>query len=96
MKFRLVKSPKSEKKWRGIFTDAEGKETHTDFGFSAMEDYTQHKNPTRKRLYLLRHRARENWNDYRSAGSLSRHLLWGESTDLETNVRKFKRRFNLS
>jgi len=30
-----------------------------------------------------------------TAGSLSRWILWGDSTSLETNIRSFKQRFNL-
>lgn len=94
MKFTLVKSPNPKKKWRGVFTDASGKETHTDFGDATMEDYTQHKNPLRRANYLSRHRSREDWNNPMTAGALSRWILW-ESTSLREAVRKFKRRFSL-
>ena len=96
MKFTLIKSPNAKKKWRAVFTDEDGHETHTDFGDATMEDYTQHKNPLRRENYLTRHRAREDWNDYKSAGSLSRHLLWGNSTSLQQNIASFRRRFSLS
>lgn len=96
MRFSLTKSPDSKKKWRATFTEDDGTETHTDFGDATMRDYTQHHDKMRRANYLSRHRARENWNDPKSAGSLSRHLLWGDSTSLRTNIASFKRKFSLS
>jgi hypothetical protein len=95
MKFRLVKSPNPEKKWRAVFTEEDGKETHTDFGQRGYQDYTQHHNPLRRENYLSRHRTTENWRNPKTAGALSRWILWGDSTSLEANVRAFKRRFSL-
>lgn len=95
MKVHLVKSPISGKKWRAIFTDEDGKETHTDFGAAGMTDYTLSKDKLRRANYLSRHRARENWRDPKSAGALSRYLLWGESTSLQTNLAAFRRHFSL-
>ena len=37
----------------------------------------------------------EDWNDPETRGALSRHILWGESTSLNENIRKFKSRFKL-
>jgi hypothetical protein len=88
----LIKSPVAGKKWRAVFADG----THTDFGASGYMDYTQHHDKLRRANYLSRHRTNEDWNDYKSAGALSRWLLWGESTDLQTNLRAFRRRFSLS
>jgi hypothetical protein len=94
MKFQLIKSPIERKKWRAIFTDERGHEIHTDFGDSSMQDYTQHRNPIRRSQYLARHLAREDWLEPTTAGSLSRWILW-DTPSLETNVRRFKKRFNL-
>lgn len=89
---KLVKSPNPKKRWRAEFDDG----THTDFGDATMENYTIHKDPLRRANYLSRHRSRENWNDYKSPGALSRWLLWGNSTSLQANLREFKRKFSLS
>lgn len=50
------------------------------FGAKGMEDYTIHKDPKRKELYIKRHEAREKWgNDgIMTAGWWSRWLLWSE------------------
>ena len=50
-----------------------------------MSDFTKHNNEDRKKLYLDRHRKRENWNDFMSAGSLSRWILWNKTT-LESSI----------
>lgn len=49
--YKLIKSPKSEKKFR-IITPS-GKTV--DFGAKGYSDYTLHKNPFRMRLYVTRH-----------------------------------------
>ena len=84
-------SPLKSKKYRATFDDG----THTDFGFAGMEDYTQHHDKHRRDNYQARHRAREDWNNPKSAGSLSRYILWGDSVNLHTNIREFKKKFSL-
>lgn len=78
-------------KWLAVFDDG----TRVRFGAVGYKDYTQHKDPLRRKNYLQRHRSSENWNDPKTAGSLSRWLLWGDSTSLDANLRAFKRRFSL-
>jgi len=88
---RLVDSPLKGKKWRAVFNDG----THTDFGAIGYEDYTTFPaeiREKRKTLYLNRHRKNENWNDPKSAGALSRWILWNETTIAES-LRDYKRRF---
>ena len=51
MKFKLVKSPNSKKKFRVIFEDG----SKVDFGARGYTDYTKHQNPLRMRSYVGRH-----------------------------------------
>lgn len=95
MKFTVIKSPNAKKKWRAVFTAEDGTEMHTDFGDATMRDFTQHKDPARKALYLARHRSRESWNDPKTAGALSRWILWS-TPDFHQAVSQFRRRFHLS
>ena len=96
MKVIIKKSTNPEKKYMAIFYDDSKKKVKTThFGAAGMSDYTKHKDPERKKRYLARHKARENWNNYMSAGSLSRYILWGEPT-FRVSVNKYKERFNLS
>jgi hypothetical protein len=98
MKVVIKKSTNSKKKYMAIFYDTiNGKRKKvktTHFGAAGMSDYTKHKDPDRKKRYLTRHKKNEKWNNYMSAGSLSRYILWGEPT-LRLSIKKYKERFNL-
>lgn len=95
MKVVIKKSTNPKKKYMAIFTDDKGKKKKTThFGARGMSDFTQHKDPSRKARYIKRHKVNENWNDYMSAGSLSRYILWGETT-LQKSIDEYKKRFNL-
>ena len=87
---RITASPVASKKYRAMFDDG----THTDFGASGYSDFTIHKDLMRQMSYLSRHRANENWNDYKSAGALSRWILWNKPT-MAASIADYKRRFNV-
>jgi len=96
MKVVIKKSTNPKKKYMAVFYDENKKKIKTThFGAAGMSDYTKHKDQERKKRYLSRHKKRENWNNYMSAGSLSRYILWGEPT-LRLSINKYKQRFNLS
>jgi hypothetical protein len=65
------------------------------FGDSRYEDFTTHKDLERRRKYLLRHAARENWGDWETAGFYSRWLLWNKPS-LSESVRDVKKRFGIN
>jgi hypothetical protein len=90
----IKKSKEPGKKYTASFMK-DGRPLTTHFGAAGMTDFTLSKDPERRRNYLERHRSRENWNDPTSAGSLSRYILWGDSTSIQENIRSFKKRFNL-
>ena len=77
-----------------VFTDNGKKVKTTHFGSAGMSDFTKNKDEERKKRYLDRHRKNENWNDYKSAGSLSRYILWNKPT-LRASIADYKRRFKL-
>tara|TARA_R110000744_G_scaffold179345_1_gene298340 strand:+ start:395 stop:685 length:291 start_codon:yes stop_codon:yes gene_type:complete len=87
-------STSSGKKYMAIFSDNGKKIKTTHFGASGMSDFTKNKDPARKASYLSRHKANENWSDYKSAGSLSRYILWNKPT-LRGSIADYKRRFKL-
>ena len=88
---QLIKSPIETKKWRVVFSDG----THTDFGAAGMDDYTKTHDKEQRLRYLIRHRKNEDWNNPKSAGALSRWILWGDSTSIAENLAAYKRRFHL-
>ena len=92
-KLKLIsvkRSPKKDKKLVATFSD--GKQVH--FGFKGMSDYLHHKSKIRKNNYISRHRSRENWDDPKTRGSLSRYILWNKKT-LNASIQDYKKRFKL-
>jgi hypothetical protein len=88
----IKKSKNKSKKYDAII---DGKVI--SFGARGYQDYTDNNydDPKAKReLYIKRHRAREDWTTI-NPGSLSRFILWGDSPDINKNIKDFKKRFNL-
>lgn len=77
-------------KYLAVFDDGD----KVKFGAIGYEDYTQHKDKDRKRLYLNRHKKREDWNDPKSAGALSRWILWNKPT-LEASIKHYVKKFSM-
>jgi hypothetical protein len=93
---KISKSTKSGKKYMAVFTRDNGRTKTTYFGSAGMDDYTKTKDKEQRKRYLDRHRKNENWNNYESAGALSRWILWGPSTSIRENIKSYKNRFKLS
>lgn len=92
---QLKKSTNPEKKYMAIFYDEQRKKIKTThFGSAGMSDYTKHKDDERKNRYLTRHSANETWNDYMTAGSLSRWILWNKHT-LSASYNDYIKKFGL-
>ena len=92
---QLNKSQVSGKKYTAVFYDDDrNKIKTTHFGSAGMSDYTKHKDDERKQNYLDRHRANENWSDYKSAGSLSKNILWNK-TSISASYNDYLKKFGL-
>ena len=65
------------------------------FGSAGASDYTQHRDPVRKRQYLARHAPREHWENPMTAGALARWILWNKET-LPSSIEDYTRRFGLA
>ena len=94
MKVEIKPSTQKDKKFMAIFYDEGKKVKTTHFGAKGMSDFTIHKDKQRKERYLDRHRKRENWNSFMTAGSLSRWILWNKPT-LKASISDYKKRFKL-
>ena len=93
----IEKATAKNKKWKAIFYDDKGKKIKTtQFGDNRYEDYTQHKDKERRSKYLTRHKKDLEKGDYKSAGYLSYYILWGASTNLNTNIKQYKKMFKLN
>ena len=95
MKVDIKLSDREGKKMIAIFYDGDKRIKTTHFGQKGASDFTIHKDDERKKLYLDRHRKNESWNDYMSAGSLSRYILWNK-TSINGSIQDYKKKFNLN
>lgn len=78
----LHKSDKPEKKYY-VELENDDRTKRVYFGDAHSNDYTLW-NPLvreeRKRLYIQRHKAREDWTDINTPGFWSRWILWNKTT----------------
>ena len=65
------------------------------FGDSNYSDYTMHKDESRKKLYIDRHRSSEDWKNPMTAGTCALFILWNKPT-LSASIIDFKKKFNLT
>jgi len=92
---KIVKSKKKTKKYDAHFyEELKGKDKIVSFGAEGYSDFTKHKDEARKKRYMLRHSANEDWADPITPGALSRWILWNKPT-LKASIEEFKKRFKL-
>ncbi len=99
----ITKSKNPMKKWDATFILPSGRTKVVSFGAAGMLDFTlsPRRSPEerreaikRRRLYINRHREREDWRNPLTAGALSRWILW-EKESLEDSLKAFRERFGL-
>lgn len=88
---KLTRATDGKHKWVAEFKDG----THTKFGAVGMDDYTKTHDTAQRDRYRTRHRKDLETNDPKRAGFLSYYILWGDSTDIHSNLRAYQRRFNV-
>jgi len=97
MKVTITDSTNPKKKLMAIFTNDDGKKIKTThFGQAGADDYTITNDKEQRTRYRIRHKKDLDTNDYKKAGYLSYYILWGSSTSLQENIKKYKNRFNLN
>jgi hypothetical protein len=87
----LEKSNKPDKKLVIKFSDPN---LTIHFGSKHSSTYLDHHDKVKRSNYLKRHQVNEDWNQV-NAGSLSRYLLWGSSTDINENLINYLTKFNI-
>lgn len=75
-------------------TRIRGPRRQSRLGALGYEDYTTHKDKTRRERYIARH-SREDWSNPYTPATLSRYLLWGDSTSLQQNLKQYIKMFKL-
>tara|TARA_R110002126_G_scaffold283163_1_gene432290 strand:- start:1113 stop:1412 length:300 start_codon:yes stop_codon:yes gene_type:complete len=97
VKVEILKSNRNDKRFVAIFYDSDNKKiktTHFGLKNPKIGTFIDHQNKEMKQNYLKRHIKNEKWNDFETAGSLSRFILWNKPT-LVASLNDYKRRFNL-
>ena len=89
---KLTKSNSPNKKYVIVFKEP-SRTIH--FGSKNSSTYLDHNDKTKRSNYIKRHSVNENWDEV-NAGSLSRYLLWGDTTDINKNLIDYLRRFNIT
>ena len=104
------KSRKAQHKYDALFTvtiDGKKHKYVVSFGATGFVDYTLLPSATeeerayarkKRKLYIGRHIKKESelWeNSPMSKASLSRWILWGDSQDIQENIKAFKERFKV-
>jgi len=94
IKVVIKKSNNRKNKLTAIFYQNGRKFTTLHFGDIKYSDYLIHKDKERRERYIKRHRKNENWNNPYSRGTLSKYILWGDTTSLRKNIQLYKKKFN--
>ena len=91
---RFISLKKSNKPNKKLVIQFSEPELTIHFGSKNLSTFLDHQDKTKRSNYLKRHKVNENW-DQVNAGSLSAYLLWGSSTDLNTNLTNYLDKFNI-
>jgi len=93
--YTLYPSDVRGKKWDIYWINPETDQVNkTSFGAKNMSDYTIHKDEERRERYRNRHK-KDNIDEPFSPGALSWYVLWGDSTDIQKNLRDYLRRVKI-
>jgi len=96
----IIQSEKPEKKFKATFGEktakGESKEKAVHFGQRGADDYTKTKDKEQRERYRLRHaNEKKFYGDPTKPATLSRFILWGDSTSMRENIRSYKQKFNI-
>ena len=86
-------SDKPGKKMYAELQKDSGRTKRVYFGQAGASDYTKNKDPERKKSYINRHQATEDWSNPETAGFWSRWVLWNLTNKSEA-IADAKRRAN--
>ena len=93
---KIYKSTRDKKKYMVVFIYPDGKKKTIHFGQKGASDFTITGDKEARERYIDRHDThREDWSKPDNAGSLSRFILWGDTTSLKKNFELFKKKFQL-
>ena len=107
MKLEIKNSQAKNKRFVAVFTDEKGKSKKVNFGLKNPKIGTYIDTGSRparegdkvmRKNYIARHEATEKkfYSDPMRPATLSRFILWGDSTSLKQNIDNYKKKYNLS
>ena len=91
MKVTITPSEKPNKRLKAEYANRT-----VNFGARGGSTYVDHKDAKTKANWEARHKVREDWTDFDSAGALSKHVLWNKPTlrasiaDLNKRQKQYK------
>lgn len=95
IKFAKLSVDTSPHKYKVVLFDKNRNKLRTlHFGASGMSDFTIHKDVERKKRYIKRHTARENFDDIKTAGFWAKNLLWNKET-ISASKEDISRRYKI-
>jgi len=90
---KIENSKRKDKRFLATFADG----TKVHFGAKDASTFIDGKRTEKERQnYLKRHDVREDFNNPKTAGSISANLLWGNSKSLEKNHQDFMKKFKIN
>jgi hypothetical protein len=87
------KSKKKGKKYEITFL-IDGKKKTFNFGSNVSITFVEGATIEKRNNYLKRHSVNEDWNEI-NPGSLSAGILWGDSNDINENLKDYMKLFNI-
>ena len=90
---KLIKFSKSSRKGKKYMMVFETKTIH--FGSDVSQTFVEGASEKKRANYIARHKVREDWNSI-NAGSASRFILWGNSSNIQTNLKDYLKRFKIT
>ena len=97
MKVEVSKSDNPKKKYKIVLHYETGKTKTIHIGQAGADDFTKTKNIEQKKLYIDRHKKRENWtkSGIDTAGFWAFHLLWNKSS-LSASKKDIENKFKVN
>lgn len=95
MKFRSFKispSHRRAKRFKAVFVAQDGSTRVVHFGQEGGSTFIDHCDHGKRRGYIARHGATQDWSRPDTAGSLSRFILW-EHTSLSKAIEAYRKRY---
>lgn len=103
MEVKIKLSDKDDKRYTAIFYDKDGEKLKTThFGFAEVVEgvkkygstFIDHKDEQKKDAWIARHSVRGSFNEFMTASSLARYILWNKKT-LSASIDDYKKIFKL-